>query len=293
MTTTILGPLPRVGAVRLAVMGFAMLLALGFVLAFHFEFGKKHLPPSLDFAATVCVTLALPALYALLVRAFEGRWPRELALRAAPAQLGLGAAIGFGLFSAVYAAYAVMGVAAWQGFNGFAGVMPLLLLSIAAGVGEELLFRGVLFRVLEESFGTLAALAVSAALFGLMHAGNPGATAGSSVAIAIEAGVMLAGAYAWSRNLWLPIGIHIAWNFTEGGIYGAAVSGETAQGIFDIALSPSAPAWVTGGAFGPEASLVAVAICLAAGAAFLAGAVRAGNWRRASFRLMLDRAQRP
>jgi len=126
-----------------------------------------------------------------------------------------------------------------------------------------------------------------------MHAGNPGATVGSSIAIAIEAGIMLAGAYAWARNLWLPIGIHIAWNFTEGGIYGAAVSGENARGIFNIVLSPSASPLVTGGTFGPEASLVAVAICLGAGIAFLVAAARAGNWRGASFRLMLDRVQRP
>jgi hypothetical protein len=123
-----------------------------------------------------------------------------------------------------------------------------------------------------------------------MHAGNAGATAGSSIAIAIEAGLMLATAYAWSRNLWLPIGIHLAWNFSEGGIYGAAVSGVKSEGVFRVALSESASPLITGGAFGPEASLVAVAICLCTGVAFLVAAVRAGRWRRVSFRMVLDRS---
>lgn len=285
-----LATLPRVGVIRLFGMGFPQLLCLGLVLAFHFEFGRKHLTPALDFAATLGLTLGLAILYALLVRLFEGRWPRELALRPGAGQLAVGAAIGFGLFSAVYAVLTVLGVASWQGFNGFGGVAPMLLLAITAGVGEELLFRGVVFRLLEESFGTLVALALSAALFGLMHAGNPGATTVSTVAIALEAGVMLAAAYAWTRNLWLPIGIHLAWNFTEGGVYGAAVSGGKSQGMFSVALSKSASPLITGAAFGPEASLVALAICLCAGAAFLVAAVRAGRWRKTSFRMVLDRA---
>src|SRR4051812_40924819 len=95
-------PLRRIGIVRLFGIGFPLLIGLGFVLAFHFEFGKKHLSPALDFAATVGLTLLLPVAYALLVRAFEGRWPRELALRPGVRWLALGTAIGFALFSSLY-----------------------------------------------------------------------------------------------------------------------------------------------------------------------------------------------
>ena len=286
----LLATLPRVGLIRLFGMGFPPMVGLGLVLAFHFEFGRKHLTPALDFSATLGLTLALLAVYALLVRMFEGRWPRELALRSSAGQLALGAAIGFGLFSAVYAVFTAMGVATWQGYNGFDGVAPILLLAIVGAVGEELVFRGVLFRLLEETFGTLLALALSAAAFGLMHAGNTGATTESTIAVALEAGVMLAGAYAWTRNLWLPIGIHCAWNFTEGGVFGAAVSGENGESIISVALSPSASPLITGGAFGPEASVVAVAICLCAGVAFLVAAARLGRWRKLTFRMLLDRA---
>jgi membrane protease YdiL (CAAX protease family) len=73
-----------------------------------------------------------------------------------------------------------------------------------------------------------AAPALAAAIFGLVHALNPGATVVSTAAIAIEGGLLLAAAYALIRNLWLPIGLHFGWNFTEGGIFGASVSGAAA-----------------------------------------------------------------
>jgi len=131
-------------------------------------------------------------------------------------------------------------------------------------------------------------LILSAALFGLMHAGNPGATTFSSVAIALEAGGMLAAAYSWSRSLWLPIGIHLAWNFTQGGIFSQPISGNAATGLLDFPLSAKASPLVTGGAFGPEASIVSLAVCVSLGVVFLALAIRAGRWRPVRFRLLLD-----
>jgi hypothetical protein len=279
----------RIGLVRLIGIGFPLLAGLGLVMAFHFEVGRKRLTPPLDLTATLALMAGLVGVYALLVRLFEGRWPRELALRPGARLFGLGLAIGVALFCAVYAILTLLGVADWRGFNGFSGLPSMLLLAIVGGVGEELIFRGVVFRLLEESAGTLVALALSAGLFGLMHAGNPGSTAVSTLAIALEAGLLLAGAYAWSRSLWLPIGIHIAWNFTEGGVFGAPVSGGKAEGLFGVALSKTASPLITGGAFGPEASLVAIAVCLALAAVFLAAAHRAGAWRPPTFRLVLDR----
>lgn len=285
----LLTTLPRIGLIRLFGLGFPLVLGLGLVLAFHYEVGRTRLAPALDFGATLGLTLGLVVVYVLLVRLFEGRWPRELALVPGVRRLAIGAAIGFGLFGAVYAVFTVIGVATWHGLNGLGGVASALLLAVTAGVGEELIFRGVLFRILEESFGTTIALGMSALAFGVMHAGNPGATAVSSIAIALEAGLMLAAAYVWSGNLWLPIGLHLGWNFTEGGIYGAAVSGGDSDGVLSVALSKSASPLITGGAFGPEASLVAVAVCLCAGGFFLIGAARTGRWRKASFRLVLGR----
>ena len=139
--------------------------------------------------------------------------------------------------------------------------------------------RAIFFRIVEESLGTWIALAASAALFGLLHAFNPGATAVSTLAIALEAGVILAAAYVFTRRLWMAVGLHAAWNFTEGGIFGASVSGTHALRPVPQPASTARPL-LSGGAFGPEASIVAVLVCLTAGIALLARAHRRGRFIR-------------
>jgi membrane protease YdiL (CAAX protease family) len=134
--------------------------------------------------------------------------------------------------------------------------------------------------------GTLVALVVSAAIFGLLHAANPGASLVSSASIALEAGVLLGLAYALTRSLWLPIGLHFGWNFTEGGIFGAAVSGGQSHGLVKAAVV--GPDLLTGGAFGPEASVVAVVLSLVVSAAMGWLVVRRGHWKPLTFRLRLD-----
>lgn len=282
--------LSRVGVLRLMVMGFLLVAALGFLMAFHFEVGRKHLPAALDFAATAALCGALAGFYALLVRMFERRWPSELAPRAGIAWAALGALLGLCLFCTVYLILTILGVASWHGFQGFSGVGEMLLMAIVAGVGEELLFRAVLFRVVEESLGTTLAIVVSSVLFGLLHSPPGGFVVDmNTTAITLEAGLMLAAAYTWSRNLWLPIGIHAAWNFTEGGLFGTPVSGHDASGVLAVSLSPSASSLLTGGAFGPEGSVVAIGVCVALSVVFLILTVRAGHWRKLTFRPLLDR----
>jgi hypothetical protein len=280
-----LGALRRFVLVRLIVMFVVQLAALIGVQLLHFDVLAKRLPPALDTALTLAAILGLLGVYALLVRIFERRSAVELALSARWA--GLGIALGLSLFVALYAILTLMGVATWAGFRGFSGLTPMLLMAVMSGIGEELAIRGVLFRVVEDSIGTTAALAVSAVIFGLLHAVNPGASLVSTVAIMLEAGVMLAGAYAWSRNLWLPIGLHFAWNFTEGGVFGAAVSGGASKGLLAVALSPHASPLITGGAFGPEASVVTIVLGVVLAAVFITAAYRSGHWRPPAWRMML------
>lgn len=206
-------------------------------------------------------------------------FPPRKALR----DLALGMALGAGLFSLVVLELAIGGhyqVVAEHFTPGLA--MAVLLLLPAAAV-EELLFRGVLFRLIEEWSGTWIALAVSAAVFGFAHSGNAGATWVSTLAIALEAGVLLAAAFVVARNLWFPIGIHFAWNFTEGPIYGAQVSGHV-FGRSALTAHLSGPTLLTGGAFGPEAGLGAMLTCLIAAIALLVLAARRSqvepaNWK--------------
>jgi uncharacterized protein len=117
---------------------------------------------------------------------------------------------------------------------------------------------------------------VSSALFGAAHASNPGATVTSSVAIALEAGVILAAAYVVTERLWLPIGLHAGWNFTEGSIFSMSVSGLSAPSGL-IAGSLKGPVILTGGAFGPEASVVAVIVCLCVAVLLFWRAARTGK----------------
>ena len=223
---------------------------------------------------TAVGVLMLPA-YRIVVRLVERRHARELAF--APSLALGGVILGALLFCTVYLALWATGAAHWGGVGHDSRVLVPFAVALAAAFGEELTFRGGVFRVLEDGFGTAVALIVSAGAFGLVHALNAGASIVSTAAIALEAGVFLGLAYAATRNLWLPIGLHFGWNFTEGGIFGADVSGRAYHGVFKFSLS--GPDILTGGAFGPEASIVAIGISLAASLVLAAIAIRSGNWK--------------
>jgi hypothetical protein len=104
------------------------------------------------------------------------------------------------------------------------------------------------------------------------------------LAIAIEAGILLALAYALTRNLWLAVGIHMGWNFTEGSIFGAEVSG-TKEAHSLLSAPRTGPELLTGGAFGPEASILSLVACLIVAAAFALMIRRRGAWRPVRFRM--------
>lgn len=222
-----------------------------------------------------CAVLAVFA-YRWVVRKTEKREPAELALRGAPMAVVRGVLIGLAMFGSVIANIYFLGDYEVKGIGSVTGAVAIFGFMIAVAVTEELLFRGVLFRVVEERIGTWLSLTISGLVFGLVHIINPGATIWSSLAIAIEAGFMLAAAYVATRNLWVPIGVHFAWNFAQGGIFSTAVSGADApQGLLDGATS--GPAIITGGDFGPEASIYAVLAGIVVTTAFLWLAKRRGN----------------
>jgi membrane protease YdiL (CAAX protease family) len=249
--------------------------------------GARAMPADVHNTVVVAGFVALAPImlvvYRVLVRVVERRPAREIVF--APGLALAGVLSGAGLFLVVYLALWLLGRAHWSGLSSGAALGLPFAIAIASAVGEELTFRGGIFRVLEDSFGTAIAVIVSAAVFGLMHALNPGATEVSTAAIAIEAGVLLGLAYVATRNLWLPIGLHFGWNFTEGGIFGAAVSGHGYNGMIQVSLS--GPDWLTGGKFGPEASIVAVLVSVVLSAILLAITLRRGSWKPIGFRLLL------
>lgn len=221
--------------------------------------------------------IGLLLIYWLFARWMEHRPVGELSPRKAPLAIPVGVLIGLVLFTTTIAILSLMGVAHVGNFVPGQALLAAINMAILSAIGEEIIFRGVVFRIFEEMFGTFIALVVSAAFFGLIHMGNRGATVTSGIAIALEAGLLLAVSYAVVRNLWLPIGLHFGWNFAESGIFGSVVSGNSFKGLFSTTLT--GPDILTGGKFGPEASVVAVAVCATAALLILVVAIRRGEWK--------------
>jgi membrane protease YdiL (CAAX protease family) len=206
-----------------------------------------------------------------------GELPRDdLPMRGAAKNLSLGFAAGVGLFCMVVGLAALVGVYRILGCCQTGQIVrDVFETAILAGFAEELLFRGILFRWIEEFAGSWFALIVTAALFGLVHIENPNATWFSSFAIAVEAGLLLGGAYMLTRSLWAPIGLHAAWNFTQGYIFDIPVSGVPENGLTQAKLS--GPVLLSGGQFGLEASVLALVVATAAGIWLVVLAVRRGE----------------
>jgi hypothetical protein len=200
--------------------------------------------------------------YRLYVKIVEGRALSEFDQRHAAKEFSGGIVLGLFLFCVTVGVLATLGVFSITGRGQASDLVWPLASAVSAAVLEELLFRAVLFRLIEESLGTWIAVAVSAALFGLLHLLSPNPTALGIFAIVLEAGILLASAYVLTRRLWFPIGLHLAWNFAQGGIFGIAVSGTPSQGLLRAQLT--GPEWLSGGTFGAEASIVSIALCLAA-----------------------------
>jgi uncharacterized protein len=257
--------------VQFPVIRIALGLFLLVAIPSLFQIGAQAIVGTEGTFAEVIVVLLGAAMglltYYGFVRVIERRQVTELAPPFALKELGIGLLLGAALFSTTIGILWLLGYYQVSAINPWSFMITWLMTGIISGVLEELLVRGVLFRIMEESLGTWIALVISALIFGAGHLANPNATLWAGLAIAIEAGIMLAAAYILTRRLWVPIGIHIAWNFVQGGIFGVAVSGNEAKGLLQSTLS--GPALLSGGEFGAEASIFAVIICLAAGVFFV------------------------
>ncbi|MFF5160858.1 CPBP family intramembrane glutamic endopeptidase [Streptomyces sp. NPDC000348] len=232
--------------------------------------------PWLSLLLGALTTVLAVLVYRWVVGRTEHRPVTELAPAGAGPALGRGTLIGLVMFGMVITNLFTFGSYEVHGLGSPSGAVGLFGFMAAAAVTEELLFRGVLFRIAEEYLGTWIALALTALLFGLAHLPNPDATAWGAFAIAIEAGGMLAAAYVATRNLWVPIGVHFGWNFAAGGIFSTVVSGnDTEQGLLDATTSGNE--WITGGDFGPEGSVYSVLFGVLLTLAFLWLAHRRGR----------------
>jgi len=240
----------------------------------HF-FAVTHLPG-------LIVIVAVLFVYRIFVRWTERRPVSELEPRSALPNLITGIGLGAIVFALTIGVLSLLGVYRVVRVDSWNVLWSSAVAAAVAAVFEEVLFRGIIFRIAEESLGSWLALVISALLFGAAHLLDKNANLQAGVAIALEAGVFLAAAYTVTRRLWFVIGVHFGWNFTEGGIFGAAVSGTTAPGL--LKANVTGPTYLSGGVFGVEASVVAIAICFLVAVVFLCRAKANGQFVRPFWR---------
>lgn len=174
-----------------------------------------------------------------------------------------GIAITFLMMGGIYLSMSLLG---WLRFEGFAwqadppavvlgSTLVIFLAFVLVGWYEELLSRGYHLQTLASGTNLFWGVLLSSLVFGFLHALNPSASWISTLGIVL-AGLFLAAGYLATRQLWLPIGLHIGWNFFEGPVFGFPVSGIETYRL--VHTSVSGPELWTGGAFGPEAGLILV-----------------------------------
>jgi len=283
-------PIPRI--VAFILLFFAIMAALSFALFFNER--SVVVTASMTFLLAISGMEAAAALGAFCIMVcFADRRTLEsagFALRGLASETTIGYLIGAATLSTVIGIMAVCGVYQFQGRSAvFRPLFPLLLF-LCAGAAEEIIFRGYIFQTLEAKWGSRIALIFTSLLFGLAHIGNPGSHgsvwqffAGPAF-ICVEAGLPLAAGYMATRRLWLPIGLHWAWNFFEGPIYGSNVSGIQLSPLFHASFR--GPFILTGGLFGPEASVITLFVGAVVGLLLLRVAIRAGHWKPAGEQLM-------
>lgn len=169
-----------------------------------------------------------------------------------------GISLGIALLGAATLVLAATKNLEWTAVHVNAGdlFMGLILMALIA-LTEEMVFRGYILNNLMESMNKWAALAVSAAIFMLAHASNPGITSVAAVNLLL-AGLLLGINFIYTRNIWFAICFHFSWNFFQGPVLGYEVSGLPLQGLLQPVLQ--GPWWLTGGPFGLEGSFIATVL---------------------------------
>ena len=269
--------------VRILVLGFVLVMMMTLNTDVMVSYAGEPLKAVAHVVALAVAGFAIYIGYAHLV---EQRPTSELALPGMGRELGTGMLIGVGLYTACVLILIGLGIYRVQGLNPLGFMVPAIAMAVSSAVYEELLFRGVVFGSVEAWFGSWAALVVSSLVFGLTHLVNPEGTVEGALFIAVEAGILLAAAYMLTRRLWVSMGFHAAWNYTQSAIFSGIVSGnEASQGLIRSAVQ--GPELLTGGKFGLESSVLALVLCTTTGVVMLVMAVRRGRivppiWRRRS-----------
>lgn len=177
-----------------------------------------------------CLFVIIFTFYFAVQRLVGRRRVSELQLSAMPRELLIGALVAASIVSMVILILYSLGAYTLYEFSVPDTVLyTVIWLPLLASI-EELVFRGIIFRMLDEHYGVLIAYLISALIFGVMHGFNPGASV-ISVLSATLGGLLMCVLYRLKRRLWLPIGFHIGWNFTQA-FFGSDVTGTSEFGYF-------------------------------------------------------------
>lgn len=260
------------------LVGHGIMAALALAAA-EMPAAAAALPQSLKLVATIVAVMAALMLYWAAVRLGEKRPASELFLNRLIPDFAAGLAIGAGLMAIIIG---VLAACDWVRIEvaSISAISRALRESIQSGVIEEVMFRLIIFRLLWRAWGVWPALGIAASLFGAAHLANPDADFFAALSIVAGEGVGF-GLFLLTGRAWASVGAHAGWNFTQGWIFGAAVSGTEgiAGGPLATRAAQDAPHWLSGGGFGPEASAAALVVSLIASFVFLHAA-----WTRGDFR---------
>lgn len=243
------------------------MVAVAFVLL---QAAIEHLPidkpmrklwPALLSTACCCTT------YRLYVHHFEKRALAELAQAKAWRDFAAGSIIGGLMFCSVLSVLYATGTYGMTGSDRWTVMIAPLFGMMMISLLEEILFRGIIFRILQDWLGSWRALAIAVTVYCVAQLMNEGFTV-LTVASVAATGLLLSAAYMVTGRLWPGIGIHFAWNFTQGAVFSSPVSGDEGSGM--ILGTFAGPEWLTGGPFGVSGSVAAVAVLLMAGLGMLA-----------------------
>ena len=205
--------------------------------------------------------------YILFYRKYEKREVGEFSSKGLLKNIVLGLLIGTILQILTITVIYFLGNIQIISINPISSIITPFAVAFSVAVFEEVLLRGIVFRIAEEKLGSHISLFLSALIFGAVHLMNPDSSLISSLCIGIV-GYIFGAAYIYSRSLWLPIAIHFSWNFVQSGIFGAVTSGnEKTSSLFNTTISGSE--LITGGTFGPEGTIQATLFWLVVAIVFM------------------------
>ena len=211
----------------------------------------------------IIASVAVISAYIYFYRWYEKREITEFSCNRVIKYTVAGTLIGILLQSLTILVIAFSGGFEIVSINPISFIIIPFTVAFSVAIFEEILIRGIIFRIMEEKLGSYISLLISAIIFGALHLANPNSTLLSGLCVGIEAGLLLGAAYIYTRSLWFPIAIHFAWNFMQSGIFGAITSGNEMTSSL-LATKITGNQLITGGEFGPEGTIQAIVFCLLA-----------------------------